>query len=99
MRGRQVTRVTIRNVSNFSHVDAVVIDTPILDSVYRGSIHDVSPVDARIDRSEEFVDYLDEQWHAVERASEVFNWTQHSSRLRAEFDLIRRRVGQLSLGD
>ena len=45
-------------VRTFTYVDAVVIDTPILDARVRDSIDDVRDIFERIARAREFVEYL-----------------------------------------
>jgi hypothetical protein len=45
-------------VRTFMYVDAVVIDTPILDSTIRTSIEDVQDIFGRVQRAVDFVEYL-----------------------------------------
>lgn len=51
-----------RLVSSFPYIDAVVVDTPIIDPLSRGHIRDVFDIDERVDRAEAFIRYLDESW-------------------------------------
>ncbi|WJL97043.1 hypothetical protein QSU92_07715 [Microbacterium sp. ET2] len=48
--------------SNFPYVDAVIVDTPILDPTTRGEIRDVFDIEDRILRAETFMRYLGECW-------------------------------------
>ncbi len=54
-----------RLCSRFEYVDAVIIDTPILDSNVRESVRDVPDIDSRLDRAECFRHYLDTQWSTM----------------------------------
>lgn len=51
-----------RLVSSFPYVDAVVVDTPILDPTARASIRDVFEIGERVERAQVFVTYLDRCW-------------------------------------
>lgn len=48
--------------SSFPYLDAVVVDTPILDPTARASIRDVFDIEDRIARTESFMNYLTECW-------------------------------------
>lgn len=48
--------------SNFPYVDAVIVDTPILDPTTRGEIRDVFDIEDRMLRAETFMKYLGECW-------------------------------------
>ena len=48
--------------SEFSYIDAVVVDTPILDPSARSNIQDVNEIADRIKRTEIFMAYLDSCW-------------------------------------
>lgn len=49
-------------VSNFAYIDAVVVDTPVLDATARGLIRDVRDIGDRADRADAFVEYLTKCW-------------------------------------
>ncbi|MFC9355844.1 hypothetical protein ACFTZB_04550 [Rhodococcus sp. NPDC057014] len=49
-------------VSSFAYVDAVIVDTPVLDPGVRASIRDVFDIEDRIARADTFVNYLDGCW-------------------------------------
>lgn len=76
---------------NFNYIDAMVVDTPIVERKVRDKIKDEGPVLKRLDRAEEFRRYLDSQWKKIESATEVFDWQQLSAQLRSEISSIRRR--------
>ena len=76
----------------FTYVDAMVVDTPIVDRAVRERIGDEATILGRLDRAEEFRRYLDSQWTNIESAGEVFNWRYLSSQLNAEISFIRSRL-------
>ena len=76
----------------FTYVDAMVVDTPIVDRKVRERIKDESHILKRLDRAEEFRKYLDSQWEKMKLVVEVFDWQHLSSLLKAEMSLIRKRV-------
>jgi hypothetical protein len=47
---------------DFAYIDAVVVDTPILEPALRSEIRDVHDIQDRVDRAEAFVRYLSECW-------------------------------------
>ena len=79
-------------LGNFTYVDAVVIDTPIVAREWRERISDVANIKARLARAETFREYLDSQWVDLENASGVFNWRPMSSLLFHEIEDIKMRV-------
>ena len=79
-----------RLAGEFSYLDAVVVDTPILDSSVRSSIGDVNGFNQRLDRAEKFVRYLDRQWSGVGAAALGFNWRTASGAFNRQIAGIRR---------
>ncbi|WP_156748367.1 hypothetical protein [Mycobacterium sp. 1465703.0] len=49
-------------IVDFAYVDAVVVDTPILDPAIRSEIHDVHDINQRRERAEIFIRYLSACW-------------------------------------
>ncbi len=99
----QLLRVTMygqyhlqRLPSQFAYVDAIVVDTPILDDNYRSKLLSVSRIEDRINRALIFKDYLDNQWQSagLEGAGELFNWPNTSQRLDADIKAIRHRLNR-----
>ena len=80
-------------VGIFPYVDAMVIDTPIVDRAVRENIGDEGSILRRLERAEIFRRYLDSQWSMIEAAVEVFNWRHLSSQLNAEINFIKSRLG------
>ncbi|MFZ0034750.1 MAG: hypothetical protein WAK60_07170 [Sedimentisphaerales bacterium] len=77
---------------NFSYVDAVIVDTPILDDDTRDKIHDVHTIRERLDRAEVFREYLNKQWKVVQRFAYEFDWKSVSADLGAEIESIRKQI-------
>jgi hypothetical protein len=84
--GAYTTRVL---VAYFSYVDAVLVDTPIVDKQYRQVIKDIHSLTDRVSRSEYFRLYLDRQWSRMDETGLPWSWTQASERLARDI----RRVG------
>ena len=77
---------------NFTYVDAIIVDTPIVDRNVRDRIRDEAPILRRLDRAEAFRLYLDSQWGRIESPAVVFDWRHLSSQLKAEISTIKRRL-------
>jgi GTPase SAR1 family protein len=48
----------LKLVSQFTYIDAMIVDTPILDTEYRARIGDVEPINDRLSRASIFCEYL-----------------------------------------
>jgi hypothetical protein len=80
-------------VTLFSYLDAVVVDTPVVDETYRRIIKDVRSISERVARAEYFRAYLDKQWLPLSRFKGMaFDWRSVSEQLRADTQRIGRRV-------
>jgi GTPase SAR1 family protein len=77
----------------FAYIDAVIVDTPVLDSRIRELISDVHEITERLDRAEIFRQYLDTQWLTLSSSKMGFNWNVASTDLRVQIEYIRNRVG------
>jgi len=80
-------------VHMFAYIDAVVIDTPIVDLNYRRLIAIANNITERLDRADVFRVYLDKQWRDLSSGLEnlPFNWDEHSQRLRQDIEYVRRK--------
>jgi len=85
-----------RLCSQFAYIDAVIIDTPILDREVRESIHDVFQIDSRLDRVDYFREYLNSQWLNMNLQSVGFDWSNVSSSLKQQIENIRSRLNNFS---
>jgi GTPase SAR1 family protein len=81
-----------RLLRKFIYIDAVVVDTPILNENARRDIRDVSDIQDRLDRSEIFLSYLDTQWERSNIRSDVLNWDGVSADLKDDIAIIKRRL-------
>ena len=79
-------------VGTFQYLDAVVIDTPVIDRDFKSSILSARSINERLDRAERFCSYLDYQWFELEESGTVFDWPLRSSEARSEIERIRERV-------
>jgi GTPase SAR1 family protein len=77
----------------FTYVDAVVVDTPILDPKIREGISAVDDVSDRLTRAEHFQSYLDSCWRKFAAPPPYFNWVAASANLTKEIRRIRERAG------
>ncbi len=81
-----------RLMRSFTYVDAIVVDTPILDEVTRGKISDVDNIEDRLVRASTFCKYLDKQWTLVNRDSVGFTWSDVARDLRSDIERVWRRL-------
>ena len=81
-----------RLIGMFTYVDAMIVDTPIIDRSVRQKINDEYTILGRLERAEEFRRYLDSQWSNMQGLVEGFDWSRASSQLEHEMVLIRGRV-------
>lgn len=80
-----------RLCSRFEYIDAVILDTPILNSNVRELIHDVYNIDSRLERAEHFRGYLDTQWSEMCLQGQGFDWNNSSVGLKQQIDRIANR--------
>jgi hypothetical protein len=92
----RVTTVGVYHVkrltSMFTYIDAILEDTPVLDSTVREKIVAAEPIDARINRTRVFRRYLDDQWKLLGGADYPFDWAVISRQLTNDIDRAARGV-------
>ena len=76
----------------FSYLDAVVVDTPIVDVSWRSEIHDARSIDDRLERAEKFLSYLDQCWEKAPELIDKFDWTPLSKIARRQISEIKARL-------
>lgn len=81
-----------RMVAVFSYVDAVVVDTPIVDPSVRSQIVDAKQIDDRLARVELFAEYLDAQWRPLVDRTTAFDWPGAREELRRDVTSTRERA-------
>jgi len=64
----------LRLMSRFTYVDAMIVDTPILDARFSINIFNAYHITDRLDRCKIFCDYLDSQWALLETKGITFSW-------------------------
>lgn len=74
----------------FSYIDAVVVDTPILDPDARASIGDARTFRDCLVRASTFVDYLEKEWTPLRGAPTEFDWTAMAGHIRGFIDRVSR---------
>ena len=79
----------------FPYLDAVVVDTPILNRDLRGAIEDVDNIADRLVRAEVFCEYLDSQWSRFGYSGPLFDWKAASADLRGQIGRIRNTISSL----
>ena len=79
-------------VKTFTYVDAVIVDTPIIDEAYRSKIYDVNPISARLERCEHFLGYLNECAASLCEQSARQIWQSVSNFVRLDIKKIRARL-------
>lgn len=75
-------------VTNFSYIDAIIVDTPILDISFRNKIINVFDINDRLSRALVFCEYLDKQWDLVNKSNTRYDWTDKSTMLKRDIHLI-----------
>jgi len=84
---------TVNKLSSmFAYVDAMIVDTPIVDSAARRGIGDVVTLRDRLDRSESFRTYLDAQWAPLADKPVAFDWRLASAALQRDLQRVERRL-------
>jgi hypothetical protein len=66
----------------FTYLDAVVVDTPILDPQLERYVTDVHSLSDRVERAFVFREYLDRAWQFFQTAEVPFNWPEKSETLK-----------------
>lgn len=83
-----------RLINLFSYLDAIVIDTIILDKDYYDRIQDAQDINYRLKRAEIFKDYLDKCWSDLTNAKQLLDWESKSVELSEEINAIKERISK-----
>jgi hypothetical protein len=75
----------------FSYMDAMTVDTPIVDRDIRPEIRDCDTVDKRLERGDWFRKYLDKEHQALNGKTFAFDWPAADKYLQEEIAAIRLR--------
>jgi hypothetical protein len=74
--------------TTFTYIDAIVVDTPILDKEMRGMIKEAHFLHERLERAMIFCSYLDRCWEAIEGQGLPFEWPRRSTEAKAKISAI-----------
>lgn len=78
-------------INQFSYLDAMIVDTPIVSVQARMAITDAHSILDRLDRAVIFRNYLDEQWQKLGLApgEQTFDWYEKTSQIATEIATVR----------
>lgn len=76
----------------FTYIDAIIVDTPILDPHVRSTIRETKYIEDRLTQCEAFRQYLDAQWIALKDARTEFSWEEISQEIKNDIFFIRSRI-------
>jgi len=79
-------------IHSFTYVDSVIVDTPILDELFKGEILNEINIEKRLDRAISFKNYLDKQWDIANITSTYFSWKTYSSELNEDIERIKNKI-------
>lgn len=80
-----------RMLSMFTYVDAMIVDTPIVDPSSRQQIHTATTIQERLARVATFRQYLDDQWNHGEGRT-TFSWPLASAVLARDMEEVAWRA-------
>lgn len=81
-------------IKRFNYVDAMIVDTPIVDRNLRDEISDVDFITDRLARAELFCDYLDIQWQPLSNQELAFSWPSVRWSIAKDIEYI---IGKISI--
>lgn len=81
-----------RLITLFTYVDAMIVDTPIIDEATRRLISNVRPIGERLARAENFRRYLDAGWKPLAELAPSFDWNDISRDLAADIERIALKL-------
>jgi GTPase SAR1 family protein len=78
----------------FVYIDAILVDTPILDNKFRDIIKIGHNISTRLSAVDSIKQYLDKQWTSLENsgASSLFDWEDTSRLIQENINYIKLRV-------
>jgi hypothetical protein len=84
-------------LAEFTYIDEVSIDTPILDDQTRAITQDAEFLTERLQRADRFVRYLDDQWTGLADREAYFDWATSSAALHATIAELEDRADRAGL--
>lgn len=82
-----------RLITSFAYVDAMVIDTPIMDREARDSIKNANSIAQRLERFDRFIAYLESQATKLDWNTISFDWHTSLRALKSDAEKARRKAG------
>ena len=79
-------------IETFTYLDAVVVDTPILDKSVHHAVKDAHSLEERLERCVIFRKYLDDSWSKLGAVTLPFDWSEHSAKIGSLVDRLMHRV-------
>ena len=79
-------------VKKFTYIDAVVIDTPIIDETVRSKINDIKPIAERLERAELFLGYLNDCSNHLQDEDAKNVWQKISSEIASDISGIHTKI-------
>ena len=76
-------------VNTFQYFDAIIVDTPILDQQVRKTTVDVEGIMRRLNRANDFVDYLNNCINSIQDSDAVQLWRGCYLKVKSEINFIR----------
>lgn len=79
-------------LARFQYLDAIIIDTPIVEDSVRKHTIDTTEITARIQRVERFAEYLRKSSYLIQDAAAQNFWGEVDARIRADIIEVRNRA-------
>jgi len=79
-------------ISKFTYIDAMIVDTPIVDSDYRNKIMEADRLSDRLPRASVFCDYLDHQWLGLSDQQLAFEWPRIRKSIHEDIESITGKI-------
>lgn len=81
-----------RLIAKFSYIDAMIVDTPIVDSGESSKIREVVALHHRLDRARLFCNYLTSQWHSLADLHLAFDWPSVNRLIDRDINYITGKI-------
>jgi hypothetical protein len=83
-----------RLLRTFVYLDAVVVDTPVVDDDVAHRLDDHRDIEDRLKRAEHFISYLDDQWDQFEVVSPPFSWPEVREEIAGDMERAKRSAAR-----
>ncbi len=81
-------------MGTFVYLDAVVVDTPIVDDAFANRLDDCQEIEARVERAKLFTEYLSESWEPFRGDDHAFDWDEVRQPLERDYERIERTLAK-----